>query len=1836
MLAQCRAVEEMLGSSYRPLTKVIVLSGAGEGAYHGKSLGKLKTLHHGVSGEVFAVDARTLHIRDFSYDGEGPAAYFYVGNSKAPSQGGLRLSDEKGSNGPLPRYRKKHVTISLPESTTLNNIKWFSVWCDDFSVNFGDVKIPKNLDYPKPQKIDALNGVHAVSSENIVVVDAQTLLIPSFSYDGEAPDAKFWVGRGPKPSSQGVRVADENGKEEPLRRYDRKTIVLTLPGDLTVFDIGHFGVWCEAFAVDFGHIRVPARSLNVPPSLHMLGVSPQSKLNCEVLWDDLALEVRWAVAGDSVVMQLVSKLEDGEYMSFGLSGDDSRSRMIGGDVVVAWVDKDTLKGYAQDYFLDSKSQCAGTRGSCPDNRLRDNTNSVRLLNAAMVNGYSIVTYQRPLVSQDELDRTVLTNGSQAVIWAVGPLNSRNEVSYHSITSKGDLLLEFGRTPKWNCPLPESDPSRRLQPAEQEEDDEDQFGAGQRHQVRAVRPRARTCNHVTRNTVFRCSIKGEDNGVPQCSQGSSLSTTPARRVARPIATPAPAPQNDAWDIPAIQCYEPEDGVFYAQMGPTGGKRGYPAITGNNTLPYLTDLKKVTTHSPTLSTNRRTLFVDLSLVCQGHVGWGISWYINGLLIPEINVVRGKTYSFVVEGGLDPEVPARYHPFYITDDPVGGYEHKTPEERAEVRIFAGAKQTRRGDVFPTGTGRLCNWTPDPKQPPADEFASFGAYQRTLTLECDQGEPGLVEWTPDQNTPDTVYYQCYTHRYLGWRINVLDACDSSDAASEPVPARVPSGGRHDPFEDAEELESSPSILVETRVRPNGLYSGGKTVVSPKNRVDVEFLKQSSEGYSQRYEDYTVRFADNTFLPLPAIQDDALLPPPAIQKEPPRYAHGETAPQDSSKVQNTVSPDSKESSATIKTTELPSSSSTEGPTIRVTSELPTTTSSKPLSLITVDPKRKPIVHATTPYSLLQLESKGESQEQRTLLDYDKTSGLVQESQQSTVVIDGNQLNSSDQPKLPAGLFRVASKRPAPLNPLHVTGVPYPHSTIPQSHVGPLYPQMMFQRPPHHYTVPPIRRPYPQRAYSRPLQGGVHRPPFMPPGVKFNPKKPFYRVPIMGGPHHPVMVTPQFHHPMGYHHMPGHSPVPLKYHQYQHQQQQGSNKFYQLIAPNSQKVQVQKAPPSTSTPTTTTATPTTTTTTLAPASSTTHEPEVVTLATISPAPSSDANSSTDLPVAVNTGFHPDSVIVEGGFKPIIHQKAVAEDRSSLGEPPVNDPEDEVVSGTKEERKDNPFEGQKSELFEPMFIPSPPDRIIGNQTVVKKPGVLSEDLTPPAVIQGKPSRPYDVSGRTHPDMRRPLYPNKKTSNFHHPPRGVDFRHQQSRDETPMAEERMDAYYHNSRRGVFEDETPMAAERMETYYLPPQYSTPRRAPIPPGVIVTYDGKPVVDGSLSSPPNAPSAPHRGGSLALVRGTPQFGPFLGEVPPPVPDVKPSRLTPEDFGEEFPDPPSLRSTQLSPLDEGETPLDILLPDGTELKEEVVLFKDAKSKKQAPKKTGSVGETPGNDGGTHEYPQSTDVNSSSESDVVERTSETADQKHPPRRRRSAHHEPGHEEDHSGHDHGAHNQQSSPNHSSSVSSNISLTKLLSLGLLSMAILKFLQELKYLPLTRILQENEHFYRQVSLAPKYIPNYLVTYILSFPLKEKGNSRAILRKYEAQGKKSEPPLPPFLYSSFSETEKVVIKFKDTLNRYSTTVDININGASIGKCCPIYPKSELSRVDRSLILRPSQLHYQLSVSTFYRHDQDLHNSSLLFKVFLAAQIKPAHLVISQIVPMVQSNPFACNNLINK
>lgn len=53
-------------------------------------------------------------------------------------------------------------------------------------------------------------------------------------------------------------------------------------------------------------------------------------------------------------------------MSFGISPDIDKSVMIGSDVAVAWIDKKSGKGFANDYYLEAKSQCSGSHGSCPD------------------------------------------------------------------------------------------------------------------------------------------------------------------------------------------------------------------------------------------------------------------------------------------------------------------------------------------------------------------------------------------------------------------------------------------------------------------------------------------------------------------------------------------------------------------------------------------------------------------------------------------------------------------------------------------------------------------------------------------------------------------------------------------------------------------------------------------------------------------------------------------------------------------------------------------------------------------------------------------------------------------------------------------------------------------------------------------------------------------------------------------------------------------------------------------------------------------------------------------------------------------------------------------------------------------------------------------------------------------------------------------------------------------------------------------------------------------------------------------------------------------------------
>ncbi len=58
------------------------------------------------------------------------------------------------------------------------------------------------------------------------------------------------------------------------------------------------------------------------------------------------------------------------------------------------------------------------------------------------------------------------------------------------------------------------------------------------------------------------------------------------------------------------------------------------------------------------------------------------------------------------------------------------------------------------PCAVGRFCYYGPNGTDQ-ADNVESFSEYNKTLTLQCEEGEPGVFTWTPDETTPNEVYYQ-------------------------------------------------------------------------------------------------------------------------------------------------------------------------------------------------------------------------------------------------------------------------------------------------------------------------------------------------------------------------------------------------------------------------------------------------------------------------------------------------------------------------------------------------------------------------------------------------------------------------------------------------------------------------------------------------------------------------------------------------------------------------------------------------------------------------------------------------------------------------------------------------------------------------------------------------------------------------------------------------------------------------------------------------------------------------------------------------------------------------
>ncbi|XP_039760676.1 protein Skeletor, isoforms B/C isoform X2 [Pararge aegeria] len=638
----------------------------------GRTIGRLTQYAHGIRGTVYAVDESTVFVRGFAYDGTAPDAFFWVGDTQQPSPEGTLVpypEDYTTRDPPvLTAHTNSDILLRLPGGKRLRDIKWISVWCRRFTVNFGEVSIPPSLDPPRPRVLPEFKRLaHGLRSGNISVLDAKTFYIPNLHYDGAGPDAYFWVGNGSEPNPFGTKVPNEMNSLNPLRGYQGEDIEIVLPGKLTAYDVDWLAVWCVEYRHNFGHVYIP-KDLDVPPALGQTKITTSSTTsqtpfsaanNCKEILDK-RLQVRWEIQGDHVQVTLSARLRKEQYMAFGLSGAEGRPAMLGADVVVAYWDSRTNQPRVSDYTITHLAQCDGELGVCPDSRLGGSNDAV-VVSGSQKGGVTTITYRRPLAASEPIkDREILTTRAQSVIAAFGPLNARYEANAHSFmdTTRSDVQLDFGAQNDNNC-----------------------IG------------------------LAELDAGGPEPWPPRVLVGVSN--------------------------------------FTARIGPAGGKRGYTPITDNE--------------------------ISSGFLTYGHPSWGIAWYINDLLIPEIYVERGKSYIFLVEGGDDRTNPAKFHPFYISDSSEGGFGQKKEEDQRKQRVFAGVAYDNEGYPYPTTVGRYCEWIHKTTDQSATS-KTFEDYMQTLQLECSDGEPAVLNWTVAHETPDLVYYQCYTHNNLGWKIHVVD----------------------------------------------------------------------------------------------------------------------------------------------------------------------------------------------------------------------------------------------------------------------------------------------------------------------------------------------------------------------------------------------------------------------------------------------------------------------------------------------------------------------------------------------------------------------------------------------------------------------------------------------------------------------------------------------------------------------------------------------------------------------------------------------------------------------------------------------------------------------------------------------------------------------------------------------------------------------------------------------------------------------------------------------------------------------------------------------------------
>lgn len=167
-----------------------------------KMIGSLSTLAHGVSGDLYAVDESTLMLKNFNYDGAGPDAFFWVGTEGSPSN---PIDESKTAILAHPfknvhyEYRNdaapilkaasdETITLTLPPTLKVSDLKWFSVWCRLYSVDFGNLMIPADFAVPEPEPESEPETVPETEPEPVKTEELPSPVVINNAVDEPKPE----------------------------------------------------------------------------------------------------------------------------------------------------------------------------------------------------------------------------------------------------------------------------------------------------------------------------------------------------------------------------------------------------------------------------------------------------------------------------------------------------------------------------------------------------------------------------------------------------------------------------------------------------------------------------------------------------------------------------------------------------------------------------------------------------------------------------------------------------------------------------------------------------------------------------------------------------------------------------------------------------------------------------------------------------------------------------------------------------------------------------------------------------------------------------------------------------------------------------------------------------------------------------------------------------------------------------------------------------------------------------------------------------------------------------------------------------------------------------------------------------------------------------------------------------------------------------------------------------------------------------------------------------------------------------------------------------------------